>query len=277
MIKLEILKPCLKNWEDMIDYNGYHFCKDCSKNVIDFSSMDKAETLRYILRNREHKVCANLDSGEINFSPNELISVIDKELVYNKKTNYGFYLLLLSALSFASCNLNSSKETEENKRIENSIPTQNSRKNIEEGGNNKSIKTKEGKDTIDPPQVNTKHERFGEIEVQTNLGGDHVYSNPQKLPMYKDGIENMYSFINQNLNYPNWEKIQKIEGRVIVSFIVEKDGSLSDIKVVRAPEKSKNFNTEVIRIIKLMPKWVPAEHDNKKVRCAYYLPIMFKL
>lgn len=234
----------------MIDYNGYHFCRDCSKNVLDFSSMDKVEILQHILRNAGDTLCANLNSTEINFSPNELISVINQELIHNKKTNYGFYLLLVAALSFNSVDLYSSENQKEITVIQNNV--------------------------VRPPVNSNRNERFGEVVIEPNLSSEHFYSNAHKLPMYKGGIDKMYSFISHNLKYHKWEKNHKIEGRVTASFTVEKDESISDIKILRVPKNSKNLGAEATRIIKLMPKWIPAEHFNKKVRSNYVIPIVFK-
>ena len=106
---------------------------------------------------------------------------------------------------------------------------------------------------------------------------DRVYQNAEKMPEYIGGIQKFRDFLNNNLVYPEKEKAQKIEGKVFVTFIIEKDGSVSTLKVVRAPDGSKNLSDEAVRVLRLMPKWIPGEIEGEKVRVSYTLPIQFKL
>ena len=106
---------------------------------------------------------------------------------------------------------------------------------------------------------------------------DEVYQNAEKMPEFIGGIQKFRDFLNNNLVYPEWEKAQKIEGNVFVTFIIEKNGSVSTLKVVRAPYGSKNLSDEAVRVLRLMPKWIPGEIEGEKVRVSYTLPIQFKL
>lgn len=106
---------------------------------------------------------------------------------------------------------------------------------------------------------------------------EEVYQNAEKMPEFIGGIKKFRDFLSNNLVYPEWEKAQKIEGNVFVTFIIEKDGSVSTLKVVRAPFGSKNLSDEAVRVLRLMPKWIPGEIEGEKVRVSYTLPIMFKL
>jgi protein TonB len=99
---------------------------------------------------------------------------------------------------------------------------------------------------------------------------DRVYNiaNVDVQPTYLGGVEEFIKFISNNFNPPA-ELTQR--GRVIVSFIIERDGALSDIKVIR----DLGFNTaeETIRVLGLSPKWCPAEKNGKPVRSIYSFPI----
>jgi protein TonB len=88
-------------------------------------------------------------------------------------------------------------------------------------------------------------------------------------PEFPGGIKNFYAFVAKNYKMPNEEELK---GIVFVIFVVEKDGSLTDIKIF----KDIGFETgkEAIRVLKLSPKWKPAELNGKKVRCSYSLPII---
>lgn len=98
--------------------------------------------------------------------------------------------------------------------------------------------------------------------------GEVPYSEPQ----FPGGNSAFTKFIEENVRYPDTES--DIQGRVIVTFKVEIDGSLSDIKVVRglAPE----FDEEALRVVKMMPKWVPARSGGKNIVARYSIPVTFK-
>jgi protein TonB len=87
-------------------------------------------------------------------------------------------------------------------------------------------------------------------------------------PDFPGGIEKFYSYVGKNYNVPEEEGLK---GRVFVSFVVEKDGSLTDIKVIR--DIGYGTGKEAIRVLKNCPRWNPGEQNGKKVRVLYSLPI----
>lgn len=87
-------------------------------------------------------------------------------------------------------------------------------------------------------------------------------------PEFPGGIEKFYAFIAKNYRMPEEEGLK---GKVYVTFVVEKDGSLTDIKVLR--DIGYGTGKEAIRVLKSTPKWSPGEQNGKKVRCTYSLPI----
>ena len=93
------------------------------------------------------------------------------------------------------------------------------------------------------------------------------------MPEYPGGIDSLFKYINSELRYPNNEV--DVQGRVICRFVVEKDGSLNQINVVRSLEKS--YDKEVVKLIQNMPKWIPGKHNGKNVNVWFILPINFKL
>jgi len=98
---------------------------------------------------------------------------------------------------------------------------------------------------------------------------------PDELPSFPGGTMEMMKFINQNINYPLEALQQKNEGRVVLSFVVEKDGSLSNIEILRDP--GGGCGEEAVRVLKLMPAWLPGMKDGKPVRVNFKLPVRFKL
>ena len=111
--------------------------------------------------------------------------------------------------------------------------------------------------------------------AQTQVSEEEVFQVVDEGAMFPQGKEAMTEFLAKNLKYPEKAIKDSIAGRVFVSFIVEKDGSLSNIKVLR--DIGGGCGEEAIRVMKLMPKWTPAKVGNKPVRQQYYMPIEFRL
>jgi|GEM_PF-3515444 len=104
---------------------------------------------------------------------------------------------------------------------------------------------------------------------------DKLYTVVEKTAEPIGGMEQFYRFIGKNLKYPADERKLGIEGKVFMKFIIEKDGSLTNIEVAKT--SSLNLANEAVRVISLIPKWSPGEQSGRKVRQAYTLPINFKL
>ena len=94
-------------------------------------------------------------------------------------------------------------------------------------------------------------------------------------PEFPGGMDSLYAFIERNLVYPQLAKDNKIEGKVYVSFTVETDGSISNVKVLR--DIGGGCGAEAMRVVMKMPKWKPGKQRGKPVRVQFNLPIEFKL
>jgi len=124
-----------------------------------------------------------------------------------------------------------------------------------------------GQEIVPPPPT--------QLEPPMEIVEDEVFQIVEKQPEFPGGIEKMMQFISTNFQYPSIDMENGIEGRVYVSFVVEKDGSISTIKVLRGV--SKTIDEEAIRVIKKMPNWTPGEQAGKTVRVKYILPIRAQL
>ncbi|MCC8153309.1 MAG: energy transducer TonB [Tannerellaceae bacterium] len=105
--------------------------------------------------------------------------------------------------------------------------------------------------------------------------GDKVYQVVDGMPRYPGGENEMLKYIATNTIYPETAKNAGEQGRVVISYTVEKDGSISDIQVVRGI--SEDLNQEAIRLVKEMPTWEPGTNKGEIVRVRYTLPIIFRL
>ena len=97
----------------------------------------------------------------------------------------------------------------------------------------------------------------------------------EDMPEFPDGIEAMIQFISNNIQYPADAQKQKIDGRVLVNFVVEKDGSITKVKVIKPTFPS--LDAEAVRVVKAMPKWKPGYQKGQAVRVQFTMPINFSL
>ena len=102
-----------------------------------------------------------------------------------------------------------------------------------------------------------------------------IFTAVEHAPDFPGGVDKFYKFLQQNIKYPAEARNKKVEGKVFVSFIVEKDGALSNLKIIR--DLGAGCGNEALRVMKLSPKWNPGVQNGHKVRVQYTLPIAFTL
>lgn len=102
-----------------------------------------------------------------------------------------------------------------------------------------------------------------------------VFDVVEQMPEYPGGMQALFEYLSQNLKYPEDAKQQKVEGRVIAIFVVETDGSISNVEVVKPVFPS--LDAEAVRVLSDMPKWKPGMQSGKVVRVKYTVPINFSL
>lgn len=106
-------------------------------------------------------------------------------------------------------------------------------------------------------------------------GTDHVYQAVDEMPQFPGGNRAMMAYIGQNIKYPAEAVAKGIEGRVLVQFVVNKEGDLQDIKVMKSIDPL--LDQEAIRVISSMPKWTPGKLKGEAVNIQYVLPIQFNI
>lgn len=108
-----------------------------------------------------------------------------------------------------------------------------------------------------------------------HVDNDSIYQIVEQMPEFPGGAEKMMKYLSENIKYPEEAKEKGISGRVFLSFVIEKDGSVSNVKVAKGI--GKLCDDEAVRVVKAMPKWKPGMQKGKPVRVNYMLPITFKL
>lgn len=104
---------------------------------------------------------------------------------------------------------------------------------------------------------------------------DDVYDVVEKMPEFPGGMAELMKYLNSNIKYPVEAHKAGIQGRVVVSFVVNKDGTVKDAKIVRSVDKS--IDAEALRVISAMPKWLPGYQNGKAVKVRYTVPVTFRL
>lgn len=108
---------------------------------------------------------------------------------------------------------------------------------------------------------------------QSDDSDNAVYSMVDERAQFPGGQNEMLKYLQENLQYPEAAKANNVHGRVFVKFIVERDGSLSDIKVMKG--LGNGCDEEAIRLIQSMPKWKPGKNKGKEVRTSMTVPVNF--
>ncbi|MFT4600765.1 MAG: TonB family protein [Arenicella sp.] len=102
-----------------------------------------------------------------------------------------------------------------------------------------------------------------------------VFDMPEQMPEYPGGGDALDQFVKSHIKYPADAKAVRAQGKVYIQFVVEKDGSITDVLIRKGAHKS--LDAEAIRVVKLMPNWKPGSMRGKTVRVRYTLPITFSL
>ena len=113
------------------------------------------------------------------------------------------------------------------------------------------------------------------IEEEEEEAEDEIFQVVENDPEFPGGAEAMYKYLAQNIKYPQLARENNITGRVYLQFVVEKDGSVTNVKVMR--DIGGGCGAEAVRVVKSMPKWTPGKQRGKAVRVYYQIPVNFSL
>ena len=114
-----------------------------------------------------------------------------------------------------------------------------------------------------------------DVEEETEPIVETIFDIVEEMPEYIGGVEKLYEYLGDNINYPEQAKDFSIQGKVFVQFVVWKDGTIKDVKVVKGPHRL--LNEEALRVITKMPSWKPGKQRGKNVNARFTLPIKFKI
>lgn len=134
-------------------------------------------------------------------------------------------------------------------------------------------------DELMPDSPDTEEKTTDEDEVRPEVTKEELDAMDQKivdqLPEFPGGASALMKWLTNNLKYPHSARLRKAQGRVVTQFIVNADGSLSDIKVVQSADPA--LDREALRVLRIMPTWKAGQTENKPCRTMVCIPIVFKL
>ncbi len=113
------------------------------------------------------------------------------------------------------------------------------------------------------------------VQITTSVKDDKIYDIVEENAQFPGGDMAMYKWIADNLKYPEECKAKGIQGRVHLTFVIEKDGSVTNVKALRSPDD--RLSQEAVRMVSAMPKWNPARRGEKVIKSLFRLPLNFRL
>lgn len=293
--------PYLLEWNDFNLLNGVWGSADVKEYIE--SSKCRLAILDYCKRNQ----LATGNEGwqlytlQKNVKPNN-VSYPRLNNGYDKFTEFAFILKDNATQERRFVIYSFDEETEKPVFLyDESAPEDGQIKNVRyNNGRNEYIVSYTGKSTyMNPPKVNTQQkseikyvppvieeEKLAIMEddtptssndvVTTNAADDRIYEVVEQAPEFPNGgTAGLTNYISKNLRYPTYCQELGIQGRVVVQFVVNKDGSTSDFKVIWSADK--HLDEEALRVLSSMPKWKPGKQKGVPVRVKYAIPINFKL
>ena len=114
-----------------------------------------------------------------------------------------------------------------------------------------------------------------EVEEEPQLIVEEIFDVVEENPEFVGGMAKLYEFLGKHIQYPEMAKENGIQGKVFVQFVVWRDGTIRDVKVVKGVHKT--LNKESLRVVKSMPKWTPGKQRGKPVNTRFTLPVKYKI
>lgn len=153
---------------------------------------------------------------------------------------------------------------------------------VDEPAHKNEIKTQEEKYSSEAQSDAKKRDQVIEeakvaFEPKAKPQNDHIVDMAmvEQKPSFPGGDAALYKWLGNQIMYPSDASEAGIQGKVIVSFVIEKDGSISNARVLRS--KHPSLDAEALRVVKKMPRWTPGRNNGQTVRVKYNLPVTFKL
>ncbi|WP_426486512.1 energy transducer TonB [Flavobacterium sp. 2] len=272
--KIAIPEPCHENWDEMTPKDNGRFCMNCSKTVVDFTSMLPEEVQHYFIQNQNNKICGRFKNSQL-----KTITIQIPSRVLYSQTNYHKMFLLALFIAMGTTLFSCADKDGNKNKIDNIEIVENSTQN-QDGSEevsscyghqveSKKVKTKKYSERIMmgavvPPNI-----------IETGSFKYSIIYNSADLdvsPVPENGMKNFYAFFDKN--YVQTDRSEKFQGKISMVLVVEEDGTLSNFNI--AKNTPKEIGEEAIKVLKTAPNWIPGKLNGKIVRSSYTLPITIK-
>jgi protein TonB len=140
---------------------------------------------------------------------------------------------------------------------------------------NNDVKVNDDVDIDVDANMNTKVADYVPPEEEESVPEQHIFMVVEQMPSFPGGMAALMKYLATHIKYPELAKESGIQGRVFINFVVEPDGSISHVKVLRGI--GGGCDEEAVRVVKSMPKWIPGKQRGKPVRVSFNLPVKFTL
>ena len=135
--------------------------------------------------------------------------------------------------------------------------------------------TVEGNDEVGGAVLKAKEDIAAPEPPKHVVEETKIFTVVEQMPMYPGGDGALMGYLRDNIHYPTVAAENGVQGRVVVGFVVERDGSITDVKILRGVDPS--LDREAMRVVKSMPKWTPGKQNGSAVRVKYQVPVSFRL
>jgi len=284
--KISIPEPCQEDWNKMSPNENGRFCSSCSKNVVDFTTMLQDEIQHYFAINKNNKIC-----GKFRKSQLDTVTIQIPSRVLYSQTQYHKIFLLALFISMGTT-LFSCADKEGNKQKIDKVEIIKDTTEIKTMTVGMLLPAKSNDSlhqvVLPPPpkinQVNFKQPKTikcGEVKSkkeektinETNViyEDNTVYGGIgiSVYPDYIGGMSKFYSFVKDSFKVSKNDK--NLKGEIIASFIIEKDGRLNDVKIIKGIGVTST--EELTRVLNSSSKWYPGEENGKKRNCEFQLSL----
>ncbi|WP_302424151.1 energy transducer TonB [uncultured Prevotella sp.] len=135
--------------------------------------------------------------------------------------------------------------------------------------------TNEGNDEVGGAVLKAKEDIAAPEPPKHVVEETKIFTVVEQMPMYPGGDAALMGYLRDNIKYPTVAAENGVQGRVVVGFVVERDGSITDVNILRGVDPS--LDREAMRVVKSMPRWNPGKQNGSAVRVKYQVPVSFRL
>lgn len=271
--KIAIPEPCQEDWNKMTANDQGRFCMSCAKTVIDFTAMLPEEVQHFFIQNQSQNICGRMKKSQLDSLTIQIPSrVLYKQTQYHKMFLLALFITMGTTL-FSCADKNGNKQKIDAVEVvkDNTKASQITLGMMLPEKNNM-------QNHVQPPGpvtkvnhvkfINPQTTAFEETPKNETVVEDVIYNGGIGFEFpaeYKGGIEKFYAFFKEEFKQP--ENIKNKITKISISFVIDKDGSLTYVKP--KSEIDVALENEIVRVLKLCPRWKPGEQNGKKTRTLY--------